>query len=896
MFDATRLAAPRDGDRAVCTTCPSCGVGCGVLAGNAAANKGVAGDTAHPANLGRLCVKGSALGETVSLDSRLLHPRMDGAQVSWDAALDRVAGEFSRTIAEHGPDSVAFYVSGQFLTEDYYVANKLMKGFIGSSNIDTNSRLCMSSSVAGHIRAFGNDTVPGCYEDLELADLVVLVGSNAAWCHPVLFQRLLAARAARPKMKIVVIDPRRTTTAEAADLHLALRPGSDVALFNGLFVHLAEMGYADKTFVKAHTNGLDDALATARAAGDVASACDVAEADVALFYDWFARTAKVVTVYSQGVNQSSAGTDKVNAIINCHLVTGRIGRPGMGPFSVTGQPNAMGGREVGGLANMLAAHMGFDHIALDRVSRFWEAPHLARKPGLKAVDLFQAVKDGKIKAVWIMATNPAASLTDTNNVRTALANCPFVVVSELMQATDSSLDAHVMLPALGWGEKDGTVTNSERCISRQRAFLPAPGEARADWSIISEVARRMGHGAAFAYSNAAEIFDEHCRLSAFENDGSRDFDLTGLIGVDYEALAPIQWPVRKPGQGTARLFGQGGFYHADGKARFITVAHRSPRSAVSDEFPLILNTGRTRDQWHTMTRTGKSPRLATHRAEPWLAMHPSDAEAAGLVEADMVRVFSKLGDAVLKLTLDAGQRRGEVFAPMHWNDQFATSANVGRLIAPFVDSVSGQPELKFTPVAVCKVAVAWHAMLLSRQVPAFVSPAFGSKVMNWVRAAGEGHFVHRLAGGEIVADWPAMAAEMLGGDGVWLRFADAAHGIFRLAKLVDGRLEAVLFVAPRADEASLAWLGQLFGQEQIAAAGRIAVLAGRAPGATGADCGPIVCACHQVGRATIAAAISTKKLTSVADIGAALKAGTNCGSCIPELRQILVQSPASAAA
>jgi assimilatory nitrate reductase catalytic subunit len=617
----------------------------------------------------------------------------------------------------------------------------------------------------------------------------------------------------------------------------------------------------------------------------------VAEADVALFYDWFARTAKVVTVYSQGVNQSSAGTDKVNAIINCHLATGRIGRPGMGPFSVTGQPNAMGGREVGGLSNMLAAHMGFDHIGLDRVSRFWGAPHLARKPGLKAVDLFQAVKDGRIKAVWIMATNPAASLTDTNNVRTALANCPFVVVSELMQATDSSLDAHVMLPALGWGEKDGTVTNSERCISRQRAFLPAPGEARADWWIMSEVARRMGHGAAFAYTSAAEVFDEHCRLSAFENNGSRDFDLSGLIGADYEALAPIQWPVRKPGQGTARLFGRGGFYHADGKARFIAVAHRGPRSAVSDAFPLILNTGRTRDQWHTMTRTGKSPRLATHRAEPWLAMHPSDAEAAGLAEADMVRVSSRLGEAVLKLTLDAGQRRGEVFAPMHWNDQFATSANIGRLIAAYVDSISGQPELKFTPVAVRKVAVAWHAMLLSRQ-----TPAFGPQVMNWVRAAGDGHFVHRLAGSERVADWPALAAEMLGGDGIWLCFADAAHGIFRLAKLVDGRLEAVLFVAPRADEASLGWLGQLFAQERIAAAERIAVLAGRAPGASGADCGPIVCACHQVGRATIVAAISTQKLASVADIGAALKAGTNCGSCVPELRQILVQSPASAAA
>jgi len=891
MFDAAPRPISTPRESLLSTTCPYCGVGCGVKASAAAATNGVSGDANHPANLGRLCVKGTALGETLSLDGRLLHPVMEGVRVGWDTALDRVADEFSRAIATHGPDSVAFYVSGQMLTEDYYVANKLMKGFIGAANIDTNSRLCMSSSVAGHVRAFGSDTVPGCYEDLELADLVVLVGSNAAWCHPVLFQRILAARTARPEMRIVVIDPRRTATAEAADLHLALRPGSDVALFNGLLAHLADADCADQIFIDNHTDGLDAALSAARATQDVAGLCDLDPADLTRFYDWFAVTTKTVTVYSQGVNQSSAGTDKVNAIINCHLYTGRIGWPGMGPLSFTGQPNAMGGREVGGLANMLAAHMGFDHVGIDRVRRFWNAPAMAHKSGLKAVDLFQAVHDGRIKALWIIATNPAATLTDTNFVREALATCPFVVVSEAVEATDSTLSAHVMLPALAWGEKDGTVTNSERRISRQRAFLPPPGEARADWAIICDVATRMGFGDAFAYRSPAAIFAEHCRLSAFENDGSRDFDLGGLIGCDYDRIAPVQWPVRTLNAGTARLFGNGRFYHPDSRARFIATAARPPRSATSPEFPLILNTGRTRDQWHTMTRTGKSPRLSAHRAEPWLAMHHADAEAAGLIEGDLVRIASAHGAAVLKLTLDASQRRGEVFAPMHWNDQFAANANIGRLIAPHTDPISGQPELKFTPVCVAAITTHWQAMLLTRS-----APKLDGMAVNWVRAAGMEHTIMRLSGLAPVANWRQMLGEMLGGPENWVTFTDSRRGLFRATRLIDGKLDAVLFAAPSADESALAWLGSLFSQDQIPAPEHIAVLADMPAGEAAQDCGPIVCACHQVGRTTIVHAIANQGLTSVDAIGAAVQAGTNCGSCIPELRQILAQTPAVAAA
>jgi assimilatory nitrate reductase catalytic subunit len=615
------------------TTCPYCGVGCGVVAkpdGRGGAQ--IAGDLEHPANRGRICSKGAALGETLSLEDRLLHPEIDGRRVSWDTALATVADGFRGIIDRHGPDAVAFYVSGQLLTEDYYAANKLIKGFLGTANIDTNSRLCMASSVAGHKRAFGSDTVPGLYEDFEQADLVVLVGSNLAWCHPVLFQRLEAAKRERPAMKIVNVDPRRTETCGIADLHLALRPGSDVALFNGLLAELNRRGVVAKDFVDRHTAGLDSALAAAEAS-DLAE-CDLPAADLATFFDWIAATERTVTLYSQGVNQSSAGVDKVNAIINCHLLTGRIGRPGMGPFSITGQPNAMGGREVGALANTLAAHMDFAPADVDRVRRFWRAPRIAGKPGLKAVELFDAVGRGEIKAIWIMATNPVASLPNADAVRAALKACELSVVSEAVRASDTVDACRIRLPALAWAEKDGTVTNSERGVSRQRPFLPVPGEARQDWRIIAGVAERLGFGQAFAWQSVADIFREHATLSAFENDGTRDFDIGAQAAIDdeaYRTLAPFVWP------NGGRFFGEGRFYHGDRRARFVATAVRAPVHAPTLSRPLRLNTGRVRDQWHTMTRTGKSVRLAGHRPEPTVELHPRDAALRGIAMATSSR-------------------------------------------------------------------------------------------------------------------------------------------------------------------------------------------------------------------------------------------------------------------
>jgi assimilatory nitrate reductase catalytic subunit len=859
----------------VASTCPYCGVGCGVLAEGAS----VIGDPDHPANFGRLCVKGAALDETLGLEGRLLQPKFRGAPVSWDYALDRLGEAFGQAIARHGPDSVAFYVSGQLMTEDYYVANKLMKGFIGSGNIDTNSRLCMSSSVAGHVRAFGGDVVPGCYEDLELADLVVLVGANAAWGHPVLFQRLQAARQQRPEMKLVVIDPRRTATAQEADLHLALRPGSDVALFNGLLRHLVEHKAGDGEFIAQHSSGLPQALA---ALGDDLAECDLAPDDLAQFFDWFTRHERVVTVYSQGVNQSSQGTDKVNAIINCHLFTGRIGRPGMGPLSFTGQPNAMGGREVGGLANQLAAHMGFDDTAIDRVGRFWGSGRVARNPGLKAVDLFQAVESGQIKALWVMATNPAVSLPEAGRVRAALRKCDFVAVSDCVE-TDSTDHADLLLPALSWGEKDGTVTNSERRISRQRPFLPVPGEARADWWMIGKLAEKLGFGAEFNYAGPADIFREHARLSGFENDGRRAFDIASLAKIDYDALPPIQWPVAADGGGTARLFAGGGFFHEDRRARFIATPFKRPASVVSETFPLLLNSGRNRDQWHTMSRTGRSPRLARHAPEPVLSMHPADAAAWQLDDGKWARVTAEAGEITLPVALDPGLRQGEVFAPIHWNDRFAGNAVIGRLIADHRDALSGQPELKITPVQVTALPLFWEAMLFCRQPPA----AFPPDIL-WSKSAATDHNIFRLAGQEPVADWRSLARSLLG-DGVWIDFQDRKIGLYRAAKLTESRLDTLLLVAPVGCRPNADFAQDLFARDLDQPARRGLLAGATLNSASGRS--PIICSCHAVDRQTLVTAIAAQGLRDVAAIGKILKAGTGCGSCLPELKALLPATP-----
>ncbi|OYU48126.1 MAG: nitrate reductase [Rhizobiales bacterium PAR1] len=872
------------------TTCPYCGVGCGVLTTREVdGSVTIKGDPEHPANFGKLCSKGTALGETLSLDGRLLYPEIAGASASWDEALDLVTRRFSDAIAEHGPDSVALYVSGQLLTEDYYVANKLMKGFIGSANIDTNSRLCMASSVAAHRRAFGTDTVPGTYADLYEADLVVLVGSNFAWCHPVLFQRLLAARE-RKGTRIIVIDPRRTMTADAADLHLALEPDSDVALFNGLLAYLDWAGARDDAYTAAHVTGMDAALAAAKALtlSDIAHETGLSERDISAFYGEFAVNAKVVTVFSQGVNQSVTGTDKANAIINCHLLTGRIGKPGASPFSITGQPNAMGGREVGGLANMLAAHMAIeDEAARDRVQRFWGSPTIATKPGLKAVDLFRAVAEGKIKALWIMATNPADSLPEADSVQEALKACPFVVVSDIVRHTDTTRFAHVLLPALGWGEKDGTVTNSERRISRQRGFLAAPGEARADWWQLAEVARRMGFSG-FEYANAAAIFREHAALSAFENEGARDFDIgvhAEISTGDFEQLAPFQWP--QPKGATAmesRFFGEGQFFTPDRKARMIATPVAASSKLRSAAFPLWLNTGRIRDQWHTMTRTAKTPRLMGHYGEPFCEIHPEDAEAVGVAPASLVWVETAHGQAIARALITERQRRGSVFLPMHWTDQFASRARADALVNAATDPVSGQPGLKRTPVMIRPYAAGWYGFAVMASDPGPVGDTY------WAKAPIEGGTRIELAGAAPPADWQGFARQLFGltaEAGEWIAYFDREAGIVRLAAFEGDRLVGALFVAPEPVALSRAFIAGAL-PEKHAGSARYRLLAGQG-GADRPDVGAILCACFQVGVNEISAAIRAGHAT-VEAIGVALKAGTNCGSCRSEIRRMVDES------
>ncbi|MGB0723674.1 MAG: molybdopterin-dependent oxidoreductase [Gammaproteobacteria bacterium] len=879
------------------TTCPYCGVGCGLLV--SAADDGgykVAGDPDHPANLGRLCSKGAALGDTLDLDGRLLHPEIGTQRVNWDHAIAAVARGFGNIIRDHGPDAVAFYVSGQLLTEDYYVANKLMKGFIGSGNIDTNSRLCMSSAVVGHKRAFGADFVPVSYEDLEQAELIVLVGSNLAWCHPVIFQRIKAAKVANPGRKVVVIDPRHTPTCDIADLHLAIKPGTDVALFNGLLNQLRQQDAIDWPFLEEHTEGFGAAMTAAKAdpgtLPDIAAHCDLPAGDLARFIQLFISTEKTVTVFSQGVNQSSQGSDKVNAIINCHLATGRIGKAGMGPLSITGQPNAMGGREVGGLANTLAAHMDFAPADVDRVARFWDAARMAEAPGLKAVDLFRAIEDGTVKAVWIMATNPVVSLPDADRVRTALKKCELVVVSDCIANTDTARLAHIRLPAAAWGEKDGTVTNSERRISRQRAFLERPGEAKGDWWIVTQVARAMGFEDGFPYRNVAEVFREHAALSAFENKGSRDFDIGALGQLDdpgYDRLEPVRWPQStNADRADARTF-----YTPSGKARMVAVRVQPPAHAPDEDYPLVLNTGRIRDQWHTMTRTAKAPKLNAHRPEPYLVVHPADARRWALLDGHLAQVESRWGDALLRIVTSDEQRPGEVFSPIHWNGQTAARARIGALVNPVTDPHSGEPEFKHTPVRVKPFRAVWHGFVLSHRPLESLDTAF------WSVARGNRFWRYELAGLEHPEDWPAFARALLASPayppGDPLEFFDPASKRFRHALIADNRIQACLFAGPTPHLPSRTWLASLFTKDALDPTDRMSLLAGR-PSDPAADAGETVCSCFGVGRNTLIKAIREQGADTPEALGERLQAGTNCGSCIPELRELIASQSSSDAA
>ena len=876
------------------TTCPYCGVGCGMqitqpkTTGLQNIQVKVLGNQQHPANLGRLCVKGSSAGETVDFDGRMLAPQINGEVVSWDHALTTVADKFSEVIAKHGSDAVAFYVSGQLLTEDYYVANKLIKGFIGTANIDTNSRLCMASAVVGYKRAFGSDTVPCSYEDLELADLIIMVGSNAAWAHPIVYQRIAAAKKQRPDMKIVVVDPRRTATCDLADLHIDLKPGTDAVLFNGLLSQIAESEALNQNYIDQFTEGFEAAIEEAQkqqaSIEAVAEQCELDVEKVQQLVNWVIEREKMVTLYSQGVNQSSSGVDKSNAIINCHLATGRIGREGMGPFSITGQPNAMGGREVGGLANQLAAHMDFNKAEnIDRVARFWQASNMAQENGLKAIEMFDAVAEKKIKAIWIMNTNPVVSMPNADAVKQALKDCEMVVVSDCMQSTDTTDVGDVLLPALTWGETDGAVTNSDRTISRQRKFMDGPQLAKPDWWIMTQVAQKMGFKEAFNYKTEADIFREHAALSGFENNGSRDFDISILENIsdgEYAAMKPFQWPLtEKNPHGTKRMFADGHFFTPSGKAQFIAITPKLPQNPTTKELPFIFNTGRVRDQWHTMTRTAKTAKLMAHTDEPYVMIHPQDAKQYKVTDGLLAKVENDLGVFIGRVKFDQGQRRGSLFAPIHWTAQYASHGRVDALVQPVSDPLSGQPESKHTPVKISPYKALWHGFVLSSK------PINTDGLEYWIKVKGKQFYRYEIAGEESINNYQAWTDSLKTGQSELIEYMDQSGKRYRMASVKDGRLETAMFIAPSTELPPRSWLGSLFAENELDDRTRLHILAGQASGAK--DEGKMICSCFGVGINTIVEAIHDQKLVNVEMIGKALKAGTNCGSCVPEIQSIL---------
>ncbi|MCG9698159.1 nitrate reductase [Shewanella sp. Isolate11] len=871
------------------TTCAYCGVGCGVEAKplkNGAVS--VRGDQQHPANLGKLCSKGSALGETLVEKGRLIQPQIDQQPVSWEQALSQVAQGFSDTIAKHGPESVAFYLSGQLLTEDYYVANKLMKGFIGSANVDTNSRLCMSSSVAGHKRAFGTDSMPATYSDIEAAELIILVGSNLAWCHPVLFQRIKAAKQQNPQLMLVVIDPRKTASSHYADLHLPINATTDVLLFNGLLTFLAQQDLLDHSYIEAHTQGLQQAIAAAQADSNeipqLAEQLGIDAESLNHFFQLFANTEKVLTIYSQGVNQSSQGTDKVNSIINCHLATGKIGKAGCNPFSITGQPNAMGGREVGGLANTLAAHLDFSQPARQLVSQHWQTDNLACQPGLKAVDMFDALADGKIKAIWIMATNPAVSLPNSDKIKQALRQCPLVVVSDCVANTDTGQLATVQLPAQGWAEKSGTVTNSERRISRQRRITTSPGEARPDWWIISEVAKRMGFQSAFNYRHEADIFREYAALTnkahALTGQSLRLGQLADISDNEYANLPPQQWPVdqlqREPI--SQHLFKDGQFDTQSHKAQLIPVRYIASQQACDPDYPLRLNNGRNRDQWHTMTRTGLAARLNSHQPEPLLSINPVDAKRYNFTQHDIAHISSASGQAMMRVSVDDSVKQGDLFAPIHWSDANSSAAKISRLSCAITDPVSGQPEMKNTPVQLQSFKPNSQALVVSK------TNIDTQQFDYWVRQGIEGGYRY------IVASKLAPEALHLQLKSLYRSQAEVqidahqSHHEYRLAISVQQELQFAFTVAKQIDLPSHSWFEQLLStpnQTEL-----FTSLLSNQPSGDLAK-GRIICACKQVGENQINNAIKAEKGISLESLICTTQAGSGCGSCISELEECI---------
>ncbi|HDU8579685.1 TPA: molybdopterin-dependent oxidoreductase [Vibrio diabolicus] len=852
------------------TTCPYCGVGCGIEISN---NK-IIGDALHPANSGSLCVKGVALAESLQMPSRLLYPKLREKEVSWQSVTDLIAQEIHQAKAEFGPDSVAMYVSGQLLTEDYYVANKLMKGYVGSANIDTNSRLCMSSAVAAHVRAFGEDVVPVNYDDIDNTELLIICGANTAWTHPVLFRRIQQARENNPNLKLVVIDPRETVTAQQSDLHLPIKNDGDVSLFNGLLKFLIEKQCIDSEYINSYTEGF---AALAEEVSDLrydvtnlTSSIGVSEEKLMTFFQWFAQSPTAITLFCQGVNQAENGVDKGNAIINAHLATGKIAKSGCGPFSITGQPNAMGGREVGGLANQLAVHRAFDAGSIKQVQAFWDSPEIATKPGLKAVELFEAAERGEIKVLWIMATNPVVSLPDNQMVKRALEACPFVIVSDITAESDVAKYADVLLPAAGWGEKQGMVTNSERRMSRQRQFQIPPGEAKPDWWAISQVGQALcalektQNG--FAFTSERAVFREYAAMTGMNADSPLKLDLSqhaNLTEQEYEEWVPTQW-------GGERPFAEGIYSHPDGKARFVVTSELPQRLERTKGW--WLNTGRQRDQWHTMTRTGHIAHLAASELEPTVYMNTLSATQNHLKAGQLTKLFQPTSNTGIyaKVAIDEGLGFQELFMSMHWAGRYGGESSVNAIVNSVKDPISGQPAFKSSYVEVQDAAVKTYGMFIGTQ---FDSGKFLYSAFQAESNLGIWRFAHdkrpkkqsfcrteksRRITIDIAQGWLAVDYDLVG----------------------DARIiRSVLVVSSEPIQTDYTNFTGLIGKPM-----ELSQLLTITQSQSSAK---LVCSCFRVTDKQIHDAMEKQDCTSLTQLQNKLKCGTNCGSCVSQIKQML---------
>lgn len=886
------------------STCCYCGVGCGVII-SAEAGKitCVRGDPDHPANFGRLCTKGANLHLTAREEMRAVHPELrnrrgeERQRVSWDEALDTVADRFADIIKKHGPDAVGFYISGQLLTEDYYVFNKLAKGLIGSNNIDSNSRLCMSSAVSGYKSTLGSDAPPGCYEDIDHAGCIFIAGSNTAYAHPILFRRIEDARSKNPDLKLIVVDPRRTDTACAADLHLAILPGTDVVLFNAMLHVMLWEGWCNLPYIAAHTEGFDELKATVRefTPQHAASICGIAAEDIVCAAQWFATSKATLSMYCQGLNQSVQGTHKNAALINLHLATAHIGRPGAAPLSLTGQPNAMGGREVGGMANLMSAHRDManpEHRS--EVAKLWGIKDVPAQPGKTAVEMFEAVRSGEIKALWIACTNPAQSMPDLNLVIEALNAAEFVVVQDAFRSTDTAAYADVLLPACTWGEKEGTVTNSERCISRVRAAVPPLGESRNDWKIVVDFARRLagrlGKPELLNFADTESIFNEHRATTA-----GRDLDIGGLSYALLENAGPQQWPLPQgTAQGLKRLYADGIFPTASGRAKLVSAKYVPVAEDISARYPLHLNTGRLRDQWHGMSRTGTLGRLFSHVGEPLLAMNAADMARRSLSDGDIVQLSGCRGKLALRVETSAEMRAGQTFMPMHWGSQFMSGLGVNALTGNDYDPVSKQPELKHAAVQVARLELPWQ-MVVMRKGDALRRLSRLQPLLKNFEYAALGLFgreeelvVLRVAHAVPVSD--GLLAEIdaiLGLDAAAevMQYRDAKRGICKRALMEEGRLLGVRLTG---ETVARDWLKEIIAQGGDAESLRPWLFAPlSAPPAGQIQRGRIVCNCMDVSEQEIMAEFRSG--LDLAAMQAKLKCGTQCGSCVPELKRLVAQ-------